>query len=362
MKKTIIILVVILLVTGIIVSNCNDNITDEKNILLNTNDSIDLRIKNLELYANETQIDFDFNPDIKSYTIVLPDSRMDVIYFKAELYDDKAYFLKDYFLNEDFEPTYYKCRNDKCIFNFTVTSSIGNEMTYTLEIVRPQGVATNSRLSYLKINNKEVKLSDDLKYLVVLGKNENVVNVETIVDTKDVNALYDEIELVNGENEFVITLVDKQNIKLDYKITILKVDVDNDELLNYEQNNLNIKKLNIDGRDYDFDVNKYNYDIIVDDPTIIPSLKIEPETVKYEQILTGKRKGNKTLVLKVFNDCETKTYNLNFISKTENEEHHNELIGENNIYYYIFFVISFIIFIISICYAIVKKNRRKMVV
>ncbi len=353
MKKIIIILITFLLVTGIKLNSENDRMVNKEKNLLKNNATVDLRIKKLELYANDTKVDFDFNPDVKSYKIVLPDSRMDVLNFKTELFDSNAYFLNEYS-----DANYYKCRNEKCVINFGVTCSIGDEMTYTLEIVKPQGVATNSRLSYLKINNKEVKLTDELKYLVVLGKNEQKVEVEAIADTEGIDLEYNDMELVNGENEFTITLVDKENIKLDYNITILKVDVDDDKLLDYKNNNLRIKKIYFDGNDLEFDSNKYNYDIVVDDPTKIPSFTIEPNSVKYEQLVEGKKDGNKKLVLKVLDDCETKTYTFNFISDSIQGATINSKIN-TNILYYVFFGISVLLLILSILYAIKGRSKSK---
>ena len=360
MKKDryLIFLILGLFIIGIIYSLYN--LDAETYILNDINDygNINLNIKSIQIYADNKKIDLDFDPAVRSYTLILNDATIDNIRFEADLMDDKAFFMGEYYGPREVYLDY----GENTAY-LVVTSEENLKNTYKFTIIRPSGVATNAKLSYLKINNKEVRLSDELEYLVVLDSDVIKTDIEARTDDKGVKVEYVDINLEYGMNKMVIQLVDEQNIRKNYDINIMRLR--NNE--KYSQ----LKTIIIDGLSLDFDVNKYNYDIVIDNFLIddIPKITVLPIEIINKVSFSSFNNEKKKVTVKILDDCETKTYTFHLINKNElNENELNEngklidIKDKNNNYaiYYIFFGMSIIILILSIYYAVVIKKRKKM--
>ena len=309
---------------------------------------VDLSLKTLEIYNGSKKIDFNFSPQILSYDIQLPDdSETNIIQIKAELVDEKAYFWQSAFGSRRVSLDYGNNKVD-----LIVTCDSGEKKIYSINVFRQQGLATKSRLSYLSINDKEIKLSDELEYLVVLDKNVTQTSVDARCDDKDIVVEYNNINLDYGENLLKIALVDNDNIHLYYNITIIRL---NDH--SYD----NLQQILFKDFDFVFDINKKNYKIEYDEnqDVVDDNLKIDiiPRNIKHLNIMNTKANGNKNIVVKVFNDCETLTYTFDFVKKGIEKD----VEIQDNIIYYIFFIVSLVILFLSIIYSahINKKIKSK---
>ncbi len=304
------------------------------------NNDIDLSIKDVELYCGSQKIDFDFNSVEKKYTIVLNDSLIDKIKVKAELNDNRAKFYKDYYGPRNVSLDY----GENIVKLVVVGQNEEIKNIYTITIIRPKGLATDARLSFLKINGKTVKLTEELEYAVILDENNTKTEVETEVDTEGVRVEYKDIDLSYGDNELIISLVDDNNICLNYKIHVVRINGDS-----YKE----FEKIVI--KDVDFRKDKYEYNVYVDDNEYDASVEIYPANVLNRVTTVEHYDGKvKDYIVEILDDCETKKYTFHIIMK---DEVSNTTIEKGYILYYFFFGISIIFFIASIVYS--KKNKRR---
>lgn len=347
MKRKIFILIIMFVIGLAIYSN---NLINNFNVLKNDNslladkkdDDIDLSIKSVELYYGDQKIDFVFNSLEKKYMVNLNDSLIDKLKVKAELNDNRARFFKEYYGPRNVFLDYGK----NAIELVVVGQSDAVKNIYSITVVRPKGLATNSRLLSLKINDKIVKLNDELEYAVMLDKNITRTKVEAKADTEGVRAEYKNIDLSFGDNELIISLVDDNNIRLNYKIHVVRLENDN-----YEK----FKNISIEGIDFDFDTNKYEYNIFSKNFDYRSKIDVNPSSVIKSITTSGDGIGNKTLTVKIFEDCETKKYTFN-ISPYKTSSTQNNSLNNNSIFYIAFFGFSIIILIFAVCYAIKKRK------
>ena len=278
----------------------------------------------------------------KKYTIHLSNSLIDKIKVKAELNDERARFYKKYFGPRNVFLDY-----GKNIIDLVVVGQDDNvKNTYSITVIRPKGLATNARLSSLKINDKIVKLTDELEYAVMLDKSITRTKVEAKVDTEGVRTEYKDIDLSYGNNELIISLVDNDNIRLNYKIHVVRLENDNYEKFN---------NISIDGIDFDFDINKYEYNIFSKTFDYHSKVDVNPSSVIKDILISSDEKGDKTLVVKIFEDCETKKYTFN-ISPYKTSSTKNNFLNNNSIFYIAFFGVSIIILVLAVYYSIKKRK------
>ena len=318
--------------------NTSDKIND-LNVDGNKNESI----KMIEIYDGDRKIDLSFASSIYKYNVVVPDNRIEYIKILAELNNGYSFL-------QGFEPKPVILNYGDNIVELKTISETGDEDTYLINIVRPQGLPTDARLIYLRVNGKEVKITDELEYLVIVDNSVVESDIVAKANKDNVKIKYENIILKENENKLTIELIDENNVSIKYTINIFKVS-------NTKYDNL--EKIDIDGYNFEFNVNKHEYDIEIDNLDD-NNIKVLPEGLIYYTIKSPQANENKSLIVRVFNDCETKTYTFHLIKKNDKASDIVEDKNNNYTIYYIFFGMSIIILILSIYYAVVIKKRKKM--
>ena len=120
-------------------------------------------------------------------------------------------------------------------------------------------------LTNIKLSNGEIIPNFDKNithYNVYVDEEISIINIECIKDETDVDVKYEEnIELESGENIVEITVTDNLNNQKIYTLNIQR-----GELLE-EKDNAYLRELKIEGYDIDFQYDKLNYEISIDEDT-----------------------------------------------------------------------------------------------
>ncbi len=120
-------------------------------------------------------------------------------------------------------------------------------------------------LTNIKLSNGEIIPNFDKNithYNVYVDEEISIINIECIKDETDVDVKYEEnIELESGENIVEITVTDNLNNQKIYTLNIQR-----GELLE-EKDNAYLRELKIEGYDIDFQFDKLNYEISIDEDT-----------------------------------------------------------------------------------------------
>ncbi len=316
--------------------NTSDKIND-LNVDGNKNESI----KMIEIYDGDRKIDLSFASSIYKYNVVVPDNRIEYIKILAELNNGYSFL-------QGFEPKPVILNYGDNIVELKTISETGDEDTYLINIVRPQGLPTDAKLIYLQVNGKEVKITDELEYLVIVDNSVVESDIVAKANKDNVKIKYENIILKENENKLTIELIDENNVSIKYTINIFKVS-------NTKYDNL--EKIDIDGYNFEFNVNKHEYDIEIDNLDD-NNIKVLPEGLIYYTIKSPQANDNKYLTVRVFNDCSTDTYIFHLIPKKEISEK-SGVLSNNYLLYYIFLCIAFILLMFSIYYALTVRKKRK---
>jgi len=262
-------------------------------------------LKTLELFNDDEMIDFYYDASKNNFDIQVLSS-VSEIKIMSTLNDEKASYVKNYG-NRNVSLKYGLNK-----VQIRVKAEDDSVKYYTLNITRLDDRDSNNLLSYLVVNNKEVDLSDnifeykvDVRYIY----KRSVIEAGTV--SEDANVSFEEINLVDGENEpIIITVTAHNGEKREYKIVINR--------LSEEESKVVLKDIVIDGYDFDFQNDKYVYDLKIKQGE--RSLKITPIPefdLSFEVLGNDNLQDGSTIIIRITDDDSEKTYTINIYKDIE---------------------------------------------
>ena len=204
-------------------------------------------------------------------------------------------------------------------------------------------------------------------YNVYVDEKISEINIECIKDETDIDIKYEKkIELESGENIVEITVTDNLN---NQKIYTLNVQLG--ELLE-EKDNAYLRELKIEGYDIDFQYDKLNYEITIDEDTDELIIDYVPYNINAYTIQTGGFNLNQSkniIEIKVVsedgNNSNTYIITVNKTITTFKEEKKEEtnIFGKTTLTkkekVITFSIICFIAFLITIIIYLIIFKRKK---
>lgn len=205
---------------------------------------------------------------------------------------------------------------------FTVTNKedVSDSTTYTMKVIRPDIRSTDNNLTSLTVGNNKVVLGDTNEYNVTVdGKVSSVEIHATLPDKASFVDGYGErignnsVKL-SGETTSVEVKVKAENGNIKtYKINIIRA--------NMQSSDATLKSLKLDGIDFDFKSNKYEYDLSVKHNIVSTKIEAvknnEKATVDYQENVILKTGSNIIEIKVTAEDSSTKTYKLNINREEE---------------------------------------------
>jgi len=193
--------------------------------------------------------------------------------------------------------------------NITVTSQTGEKQVYTVNVVREDNRDTNAFLSSLSLSSGNIDFDKntfeyetavlfDTENIEVLAIPEVESSKVTITGNKDLQV---------GENIILVKVKSEKDDEKTYTIKVKRLE--EGETLG---NNANVKSITVRGYKLKFDVNKYDYKLVIDkEKSLDIKVILEDSSASYEII------GNKDLkdgsVIKIVTkalDGKSKTYTI----------------------------------------------------
>lgn len=170
---------------------------------------------------------------------------------------------------------------------------------------------SNAFLKNLTIKGYNINFyKEQLTYEIVIDKSVNKVNVEYETESDKAIANVRNNDPISIINPIIITVTAEDGSIKDYTIN-----------LTYKalSNNINVKNLTIENYDIDFDNNKQNYDVVVNQDTksLNFNIELEDENAKYEIQDNNDLVNGSVIKIRVIAENLTETtYNFNIIKET----------------------------------------------
>lgn len=170
---------------------------------------------------------------------------------------------------------------------------------------------SNAFLKNLTIKGYNINFyKEQLTYEIVIDKSVNKVDVEYETESAKAVANVRNNDPISIINPIIITVTAEDGSIKDYTIN-----------LTYKalSNNINVKNLTIEKYDIDFDNNKQNYDVVVNQDTksLNFNIELEDENAKYEIQDNNDLVNGSVIKIRVIAENLTETtYNFNIIKET----------------------------------------------
>lgn len=170
---------------------------------------------------------------------------------------------------------------------------------------------SNAFLKNLTIKGYNINFyKEQLTYEIVIDKSVNKVDVEYETESDKAVANVRNNDPISIINPIIITVTAEDGSIKDYTIN-----------LTYKalSNNINVKNLTIEKYDIDFDNNKQNYDVVVNQETksLNFNIELEDENAKYEIQDNNDLVNGSVIKIRVIAENLTETtYNFNIIKET----------------------------------------------
>lgn len=170
---------------------------------------------------------------------------------------------------------------------------------------------SNAFLKNLTIKGYNINFyKEQLTYEIVIDKSVNKVDVEYETESDKAIANVRNNDPISIINPIIITVTAEDGSIKDYTIN-----------LTYKalSNNINVKNLTIENYDIDFDNNKQNYDVVVNQDTksLNFNIELEDENAKYEIQDNNDLVNGSVIKIRVIAENLTETtYNFNIIKET----------------------------------------------
>ena len=225
-----------------------------------------------------------FKPDIRVYTVDVP-FEVDKTTFKSSLTDPKSTYV------EGFGNRTVELLVGENTFEIKVKSESGDENVYTITINR--GIASNTKLATLTVNNENLKIKDDAeKYYYNVRNDVTHVDVQAVPSDPDALVAINNVDVLQeGTNEVTITVTAQNgNVKV-YSVIIKRDFKISDNAL--------LRKLYIDGYNLDFDKNTFEYKLKVDNDVTSLGISYEPDFEKAAVSITGNKNLENGSIVKI---------------------------------------------------------------
>lgn len=294
------------------VSDTNNNVNNNTNTNENTNDveeskSDDNTLSLIELYNGDEKIDFTYDIKKSSFDIKL-NQDIPKITIKATLNDSKAKFVSKYGPRN----VNLSYGNNKVLLK--VNSESNKTKTYTLNIEREDSRSDDNTLSSLKINDVIVKLSkDNSSYEIELPNKEEKTNIEVEPTNDKAKVTYKDIDLLEGDNDLVITVISENGLKKEYNIKIKRLTLEEEEARKHY-----LENIIIEGYDFVFRYDIKEYDLTINSNE--DSLKISTvpkDDIEVSILGNGRLQNNSKVTINVKDDRGDNTYIINIYKKSD---------------------------------------------
>ena len=196
-----------------------------------------------------------FKSDTLIYNVDV-ENNVSNIKVEAELEDDKAKFVSGYGSRE------VVLKEGKNTLLIKVEAENGDIKTYTVNVNRKSNKSSNNYLSEINIDNVDIKFNKDITEYEFTVLND-VTKLDIEVKTEDSKATYEILnneELVVGNNTVIIKVKAEDESEREYKLIVARKDV-NETI----SSNSKLKSLVVDGYDINFDSNKLEYNLKIND-------------------------------------------------------------------------------------------------
>ena len=283
-------------------------------------------LENLELYNGDEKINFNFDNNKNSFNINV-ESQVTDLTIKAILQDEKASFTPKY------GPRDIKLEEGKNTFLIKIEAENGESKTYTLNITREKSLSSDATLKSLSVNGIGVLLKNgEFNYEIVLPNYYKKTNILAVPNDTNAKVNYKNIDLVEQDNIAVIEVVAENGDILEYVVTI-SMENNFADLANEK-----FEKIEVVGYHLDFDINKEEYELKIDqrDDSIV--VKAIPDNIDITVLNNTKLKDGSVVTVKVIDGDAVRNYKIN-IKKDPSMN--------TNISCYIFFIISVIILLLA---------------
>ena len=299
----------------------------------------DNRIKDLSLFYQNEKINLNFDSAKTIYNVVMPRSDMNEVTIRATLNDAKSSFEKGY------EPKDYSLSYGDNKIELRVKAENGRVLTYLINVTRNDERSVDNSLLYLKINDKEIKLENNiLEYFITLTHDVVRTKIEVVPSSEKAEVIYQDVNLVDGNNlPIMIKVVAENGSAREYKINVIR--------LKEEESKLVLENIKINGYNFPFQINSYVYDIDIGKDTKKLDIVVTPTLVNHEIEGNDALEDKSIIRIKVVDSDGLRTYTINV---------HKPVEDNYMIVYYFIFGIGVISFVASIIYAInINKNKKK---
>lgn len=302
------------------------------------NNLLDLNLYYGDMNSNEL-VDFTFDTKKTSFDVIIP-SQYDMVSIKSKLNDKKASYVKNYGDRE------INLKYGENKVEIRVKAENEKVKTYKLNIIREDNRNSDKTLSKLVVNGVEVKLiSSIFEYRVDVRYKYTKSEIEAVPTNANAKVEFTDIDLVDGENTPIIIKVTSENDEVqEYKIIINR--------LSEAESKIVLENIVVDGYDFVFDINKFTYDLNLNDGdnklniTVVPEENLEHTILGNENLRDGS-----TVIIRVIDDNGEKSYTINIHQELD------KIMGiPVDIFCYIIFGIGVVSLIGSIIY-VTKKNK-----
>lgn len=182
-------------------------------------------------------------------------------------------------------------------FKINVTAESGDKKTYSVNITRNCDVSTDVILTNLKFSTGKLLTKFDPKineYKLIVDKNTSKITItgeakEDLVVTGNVK----DKEINPGSNKFTISVANKNNVKKDYIIDVIR-----------QKDDAYLSTLSLSSGAINFDRNIFNYETSVVYDTINVDVRAVPESGGKVEIVGGKdlKVGDNYINVKIISD------------------------------------------------------------
>ena len=205
-------------------------------------------------------------------------------------------------------------------FKVTNKNDANDSKTYKINVVRPDNRSTDNSLSSLIVGNSKVVLTDANTYNVSVDSKTTSVEIKatpangaTLVDGYG-ERIGNNAVSITGQSASVEIRVKAENESVrTYTININKTD--------YKSNDATLKSLTLEGIDFDFKSNTYEYNLSVkynvSQTKIQATVNNEKATTKYQENVNLKVGANDIEIKVTAEDGTEKTYKLNITREEE---------------------------------------------
>jgi len=292
-----------------------------------------------------SDIVFTFKSNTLNYKFNV-DSEIEKIEIESTLTDEKATYV-DKFGDREVDLKYGE---NKVLIK--VQSEKGTEKVYTLTINRADDRSDVAQLSLLKINDNLIELKDDVyEYELTLPyKQEKTVVEANAMDKGKID--YKDIDLKVGDNELIIKVTSEKETTKQYKIKIKRQ--------TEEESRAVLENIKINGYELNFSTGINNYELEIDkndEELEFEFFSNDLESITYNVVGNKELKNGSVITINVKDDLGDYVYTINIIKEVEPKL----ILGflSLKVLCYIIFGIGVALFIGSLIYIFVLKNRKK---